>query len=250
MRSDQSTGNSAYTADKLAACVGSELNWIPCSYIQTPFFFYLFIYFFFLVTQDWLLPFSTVGDIISRYAAMQLWAAYLLSMLHTLQETNHKLDMNQWLYFLGRVAVYLFSSQLIIHFVRECTCNPSITVSAYPYHLQRGLAAARLLGLRVQIPPGAWTSVSLECCMLYRQRSLRRADPSSRGVLPSVYASHWMWSGETITFYSYNERLGRQRSDCMYVHTHTHTHTYTYTQLIPINMSDVSLPPVSKIISR
>ena len=47
MRSDQSTGNSAYTADKLAACVGSELNWIPCSYIQTPFFFYLFIYLFF-----------------------------------------------------------------------------------------------------------------------------------------------------------------------------------------------------------
>ena len=166
---------------------------------------------------------------------MQLWAAYLLSMLHTLQETNHKLDMNQWLYFLGRVAVYLFSSQLIIHFVRECTCNPSITVSAYPYHLQRGLAAARLLGLRVQIPPGAWTSVSLECCMLYRQRSLRRADPSSRGVLPSVYASHWMWSGETITFYSYNERLGRQRSDCMYVHTHTHTHTHTHIHIHTTN---------------
>jgi hypothetical protein len=35
---------------------------------------------------------------------------------------------------------------------------------------QRGLmrvpAAARLLGLRVRIPPGAWMSVSCECCLL------------------------------------------------------------------------------------
>jgi hypothetical protein len=27
-------------------------------------------------------------------------------------------------------------------------------------------AATRLLGLRVQIPPGAWMSVSFECCVL------------------------------------------------------------------------------------
>ena len=32
--------------------------------------------------------------------------------------------------------------------------------------LWRGSEAARLLGLRVRIPPGAWTSVSWKCCVL------------------------------------------------------------------------------------
>jgi hypothetical protein len=51
--------------------------------------------------------------------------------------------------------------------------------------LRRGSTAARLLGLRVRIPPGAWMSVSCDCCFV-RFRSLRRADLSSRGILPSV----------------------------------------------------------------
>jgi hypothetical protein len=32
--------------------------------------------------------------------------------------------------------------------------------------LRGGFAAACLLGLRVRIPPGAWMSVSCECCVL------------------------------------------------------------------------------------
>jgi hypothetical protein len=32
--------------------------------------------------------------------------------------------------------------------------------------LRRGSAAARLLGLRVRIPPRAWIYVSCECCIL------------------------------------------------------------------------------------
>jgi hypothetical protein len=52
--------------------------------------------------------------------------------------------------------------------------------SQRPRGLRRGSAAARLLGLWVRIPPGAWMSVSCECCVL------RRAGHSSRGVLPSV----------------------------------------------------------------
>jgi len=32
--------------------------------------------------------------------------------------------------------------------------------------LRRRSAAARLLGLRVRIPPGPWLSVSFECCVL------------------------------------------------------------------------------------
>lgn len=71
MRSDQTTGNSAYTADKLAACVGSALNWIPCSYVQMPLFFFLSFLFYLIVTQDWVLSFNAAGGVISRHAAMQ-----------------------------------------------------------------------------------------------------------------------------------------------------------------------------------
>ena len=59
-------------------------------------------------------------------------------------------------------------------------------------HLSRWLrgltcwsVAARFLWLRVRIPPGSWISVSCDCCVLLG-RGLRRADHSSRGVLPSV----------------------------------------------------------------
>ena len=44
--------------------------------------------------------------------------------------------------------------------------------------------AARVLGLWVRNPPGIWVSVSCECLCV--EMSLLRADPSSRGVLPSV----------------------------------------------------------------
>jgi hypothetical protein len=38
--------------------------------------------------------------------------------------------------------------------------------SQWPRGLRRGSAAARLLGLWFRIPPGAWMSVSCECCVL------------------------------------------------------------------------------------
>jgi hypothetical protein len=38
--------------------------------------------------------------------------------------------------------------------------------SQWPRGLRRGSAAARLLGLRLPIPPEAWESVSCECCVL------------------------------------------------------------------------------------
>jgi hypothetical protein len=49
--------------------------------------------------------------------------------------------------------------------------------------LWRGSAVARLLGLRVRIPPGAR---SCECCVLSGRGFCSRADHSSRRVLPSV----------------------------------------------------------------
>jgi len=56
--------------------------------------------------------------------------------------------------------------------------------SQWPRGLRRRSAVARWLGLWVRIPPGVWMSVSCVCCVL-SGRSLRRADPSSKGVLPT-----------------------------------------------------------------
>jgi hypothetical protein len=58
--------------------------------------------------------------------------------------------------------------------------------SLWPCGLNSGSVGAPLLGLRVRIPSGAWMFVF---CVLYRQRSLRPADTSSRGVVPSAYVS-------------------------------------------------------------
>ena len=65
------------------------------------------------------------------------------------------------------------------------TLNDRLSRPQRPRGLWRGSAAAHLLGQRVRIPPGAhWCLfiVSVVCC----QSSMRRADHSSRGVLPSV----------------------------------------------------------------
>ena len=56
----------------------------------------------------------------------------------------------------------------------------------WPRGVRSGSAAARLLGLWVRIPPGAWMFVSCECCVLSGRGSLRRTDHLSRGVPPSV----------------------------------------------------------------
>ena len=57
--------------------------------------------------------------------------------------------------------------------------------SQWPRGQRRGSAAARMLRMWVRIPPGAWMSVCCECCVL-SCGSLRRADHSSRGVIPTV----------------------------------------------------------------
>ena len=58
--------------------------------------------------------------------------------------------------------------------------------SQWPRGQRRGSAPARLLGLRVRIPPlvGCLSVESEVLCQA--ERFLRRADHSSRGVLPSV----------------------------------------------------------------
>ena len=54
-----------------------------------------------------------------------------------------------------------------------------------PHGPSRGSAAARVQGLRVRIPPGAWISLLRLLCAV-RQRSVRWNEHMSRGVLPSV----------------------------------------------------------------
>ena len=41
----------------------------------------------------------------------------------------------------------------------------AFSLSQWPCGLRRRSAAARLLGLWVRIPPGAWTFVCCECCV-------------------------------------------------------------------------------------
>jgi hypothetical protein len=60
--------------------------------------------------------------------------------------------------------------------------NLVVSRSRWLRDLRRGSVAERFLGLRVRIPPGhGCLSV-----VLYRWRSLRRADHSCREVLPSA----------------------------------------------------------------
>ena len=47
-----------------------------------------------------------------------------------------------------------------------CICHCYTCRSQWPSGLRRGSAAARLLVLRVRIPPGAWMFVSHKCCVL------------------------------------------------------------------------------------
>ena len=68
-----------------------------------------------------------------------------------------------------------------------------------------GSAAARLLGLRVRIPPETWMSVSSECCVLSGKGLLRRADPSSSGVILPVRACVCVSLGVTVTVYTHYE---------------------------------------------
>jgi len=55
----------------------------------------------------------------------------------------------------------------------------------WPRGLRHGSAVARLLGLWVHFPLGAFMSVCCECCVI-RWRFLLRAGHSSGGVLPNV----------------------------------------------------------------
>ena len=58
--------------------------------------------------------------------------------------------------------------------------------SQWPSGLRRRSAAARLLGLWVRIPPGAWTFVCCECCVLLGRGLGDELITRPEGVLPTV----------------------------------------------------------------
>jgi hypothetical protein len=91
-----------------------------------------------------------------------------------------------------------------------------------PSGLRRRSAAAHLVRLWVQITPGAWmyTVANVVCC---RYRSLRRADHSSRGILPTVVcfvfdlktsSTPWPWPALAL-----NATAGREGWKCMRLFT-------------------------------
>jgi hypothetical protein len=70
--------------------------------------------------------------------------------------------------------------------------------SPWPRVLRRRSAAAWLLGSWVRIPLGAWMFVC--CVVLCRYRPLRRADHSTRGVLPCVIKKPQYRGGQSSTW--------------------------------------------------
>ena len=77
------------------------------------------------------------------------------------------------------------SKHLALLYLSVCRCQ-------WPSGLRRRSAAARLLRLCVRIPPKGMDICLLWVLCVVRWRSLRRADHSSRGVLPTVMR-HCVW---------------------------------------------------------
>ena len=113
----------------------------------------------------------------------------------------------------GHDRVASYSTQFFIACIYKHQCR-----SRLPRSLRRRSAAARLLRLWVRIPPrGMNVCVCYECCVLYRQRSLCRADHSSRGVLPTVVHRCVLSTNLKTKVMTHVEP---QR------HTHTHIHIF------------------------
>jgi hypothetical protein len=97
----------------------------------------------------------------------------------------------------------VFSSALM-HYCRSCISEP-IPAAA---RSKAWACGPRLLVLPVRIPPGSWVSVSCECCELSVKGlcddPITRPEASCR-MCVCVCVCHWVWSGATITDYTYND---------------------------------------------
>jgi hypothetical protein len=79
---------------------------------------------------------------------------------------------NMFRTFLSAIIRYYHSNINILIYIVICR-------SQWPRGLRRRSTAARLLRYWVRIPPGAWMFICCVCCQV--ERSLRRADHSSKG---------------------------------------------------------------------
>ena len=82
--------------------------------------------------------------------------------------------MGQWYFHIMRVTTFLQNVK-----VKDCR-------SQWPRGLKHRSTAARLLTLWVRIPPGDGRLSGMRVVCVVRHRFLRRADHSSRGVLPTA----------------------------------------------------------------
>ena len=73
-----------------------------------------------------------------------------------------------------------------------CICHCYTCRSQWPSGLRRGSAAARLLVLRVRIPPGAWMFVSHKCCVL-SGRGLCIGLITRPEEIYRVWCVQWVW---------------------------------------------------------
>jgi hypothetical protein len=96
-------------------------------------------------------------------------------------------------------SCYLWQSLIFLGFLVIYSC---LTQRRFPSRKPRGLwsgsSVARLLELRVRIPPKAWLFLSYECWVL-----------SSKGLcdwlIPCPGEPYWAWSTGTVIFCTYND---------------------------------------------
>ena len=75
-----------------------------------------------------------------------------------------------------------YSNHLIFHYVSTLKHLGKKT-GLHPHGVRCGISAARFLEIRVRIPPGTWTSVSFECCVLSgRSLYVVQRSPTECGV--------------------------------------------------------------------
>jgi hypothetical protein len=74
----------------------------------------------------------------------------------------------------------------------------SICPSQWPRHLTRGSTIARLLALRVRIPPGTYMSLSCECCVLSGRPRGHCDGPITRPEETYRVWCVWVWSKSIV----------------------------------------------------
>jgi hypothetical protein len=120
------------------------------------------------------------------------WHSSILSLLYFLSVSSVVSYLLFLFIFRSRYffcCIWRSSSYRAVNSLRLCWKNQPVNIvcrSQWPRGLRRGSSAARLLGSLVRIPPGAWMSVSCECCVL-SGRGL------CDGLVPRPEESYRLW---------------------------------------------------------